>query len=752
MEDSKKNEIWSILDSLRGIVSLKGLKLLEAIGVSQGEKRLNEIIKSPETLKMLNESYAFIPPLHVYKFLERLISIYSPKTTFDPWITIASPSLLLSLKDVDGICRFPFEYEKVKQVYPDLSGKFMLGDIVNHPLKTIRAKNDLVCCLSPFGMREPNYDKTKESNDYTTLLILKCIDLIPENGVMIFYIAPSFFLNNKSIELVLNGGLNIDAVFSIPSGAFLPETNISSNIVVFSKIKSEKTFVAEVTDNEKSYDLILENYKNKKAGKVIQLGSLVDITTYKSLRSIVFDNELNELVKRIGFPPVKLTDIAIRINALKEDIPDDVKHLPNSIYLPKIGNSPSVSSPSNMKIKPKNYFQIQLNEEQANANYVVNYFNTEIGKKLRSSLEVGSVIMQIPKSQLQSCILHLPDISTQSELINIDNKIEQIGTKLTELKTKLWKQPKNYSAINKELKGVNQEDKLENWIDTLPFPVSSILWRYYATKEVDRRLEHLFHFFEAFSEFLSMIMLSALVQDNEFYQKECHRWIEKTQQFKDWYMRATFGSWNILTSRLSKAIREYISDKEKNETCRTIFGNPNDSFLNIITSKGIVRILTEVAVYRNKWKGHGGITSDKENRRRLIILQQQLNELRKFISDGFDETRIFAPTTSSFEGGLFTYNAKELVGARTPFNEVSIVSLIPLDKNKLYLLHSQQTKPIELLPFIKYFEAKEALYFYLSVESKNIRWVSYHYDKEPELLQPADTEIFKALDYLKDKE
>lgn len=751
MENSSNNELWSILDKLRGIVSQKGLKLLEAIGIFHGDKRLNEIVKNQEIIKLLDESYAINPPIYIYKFLEKLINIFSPETTFDPWITIASPTLMLSLKGVDGICRFPFEYEKVKRFYPDLTGKFVLGDLVNHPLK-IRAKNDLVCCFSPFGMREPNFDKTKESNDYTTLLILKCIDLIPDNGRMIFLLAPSFFHNLNSKDLILKSGLNIDAVFTIPSGAFLPETNITSNIVVFSKIKSEKTFVAEITENDKTNHLILENYKNRKAGKVIQLGSLVDINTYKSLRSIIFDHEFNELVKRIGFPPISLTDIALKINALKEEIPDDIEHLPNSIYLPKIGNSPAVSSPSNMKIKPKNYYQIQLNEEKANANYVANYFNTEIGKKLRLSLEVGSVIMQIPKSQLKSCVLHLPDISTQSELINLDNKIEQIATKLLELKTKLWKQPKNYSAVNKELKAINQEDKLESWIDTLPFPISSILWRYYATKEVERKVEHLFHFFEAFSEFLSMIMLSALVQETEFYQKECHRWIEKEQQFKDWYMRATFGSWNILTSRLSKAVREYISDKEKSDICRTFLGNPNDSFLNIITSKGIVRILTEVGDYRNKWKGHGGITSDEENKRRLVILQQQLTELRKFISDGFEETRIYAPTTSSYEGGLFSYFAKELVGARTPFNEVSIETLIPLDRKKLYLVHSGQTKPIELLPFIKYYEEKDAVYFYMSVESKDIRWVSYHYDKEPELLQPADNEIFKALDYLKEKE
>src|SRR5690606_8729522 len=139
----------------------------------------------------------------------------------------------------------------------------------------------------------------------------------------------------------------------------------------------------------------------------------------------------------------------------------------------------------------------------------------------------------------------------------------------------------------------NQEEKLENWIDKLPFPISSILWRYYATKNNSKKIEHLFHFFEAFSEFLSMLMLSALVQDKEFYKAESHKWIDKDEKFQNWYLRATFGNWNILTSRLSKAIREYLSDNDKKEYCKSLFGNPTEAFLSMITSKGIVNVLIE---------------------------------------------------------------------------------------------------------------------------------------------------------------
>lgn len=188
-----------------------------------------------------------------------------------------------------------------------------------------------------------------------------------------------------------------------------------------------------------------------------------------------------------------------------------------------------------------------------------------IGKKLRKSLEVGAIISHISKNQLEKCILYLPDLATQAELIDVDSKIQQFAIRLDELKRNLWKQPKSYKSIIKDLNSINQEESLKDWIDKLPFPISSILWRYYATKDNSKKIEHLFHLFEAFSEFLSMLMLSALIQDKDFYREESYKWVTTDSRFHNWYLKATFGSWNTLTSKLSKAIREYLADKDKKE-------------------------------------------------------------------------------------------------------------------------------------------------------------------------------------------
>ena len=759
MTDHKETEqlIWKALDKLRGTsrFQMGDSKLLELIAATKGAEKLESILQNEKIIQLLTSRYdGFVPPLYVFNFINDISKTVNSKTHLDPWLTPFSPSNFFDFGATTAYCLNQAAFETIKLVFANDEDQIHLAD-GSKQLDNFISKFDFITSFPPWGMRrEPKeINGSKTSNDFASTLLIQSAMLLEENGKAVFLMTPSFLFDDRNKEVLCKLGLYVDAVFAIPNGAFLPQTNIASNLIVVTKQTKEKTFIAEISSDEKANKTILDNYINRRAGKAIQLGALVDIKEFKSFSGLVSENEMQELVKRIGYPPIRLTNVALNISLVRAADVDEVEHTSNSVYLPKIGNSPAVTSPSEMKMKnPKNYFQIQLDETKANSSFVANYFNSAVGRKLRESFEIGVTIPTISKQVLVSCSLHLPDVKTQLELIQIDSKIDQFAFRLEELKRNLWKQPKSYNSISKELKSINQEEKLEHWIDTLPFPISSILWRYYATKENDKKVEHLFHFFEALSEFFSMMMLSALVQDKEFYKQECHKWIDTDERFKEWYLRSTFGSWNIFTSRLAKATREYLADKDKQELCKSLYGNPSSEFLSMLTSKGIVNILLSVAELRNKWKGHGGIASEEENKQRVTTLEQQLNELRKFIADGFEETRMLSPTTSSYEDGVFTFNAKELVGARTPFNEISIESLIPLDKKKLYLSHTDQNKPVELLPFVKFVEVSDAVYFYTSIESKNVRWVSYHFDRNPEMTQPADNEIFKAFEFLKGNE
>lgn len=64
-----------------------------------------------------------------------------------------------------------------------------------------------------------------------------------------------------------------------------------------------------------------------------------------------------------------------------------------------------------------------------------------------------------------------------------------------------------------------------------------------------------------------------------------------------------------------------------------------------------------------------------------------------------------------------------------------------LDTTRLYLVNDGNNRAMELLPFIRILAGKtgqDACYFYNRLEGAEVRWVSYHFHAEPELLLPDE--------------
>lgn len=751
MEQDLDLKIKSIIDKLRADRNFShspDTRLLKLLGDSLGDEEFDRILQDKEILSNLPNRNLIISPFYVLDFIQELIKNESKKSIYDPWLTITSPILYIEEETLNGTCINKTDLDTIKAIFKDKSSNFKTGNNLK-VLSISNEKFDIVLSFPPFGLRTESINGSKSPFDLGATLLLESGEKIEDNGKLIFLVSNSFLMNERSKKALKEKELFVDAVFALPAGTFAPTTNISTSIIVISKKVNEKTFVAEISKENTINNVILQNFKTQKEGKTNQLGSFVDLNEFKSFNALLAEKEMQELGKRIGYLPSSLTEISISINVLKSNNLEEIEHLPNSIYLPKIGNSQAFSSLSELKIKPKNYHQIQLDETKANSIYIANYFNTSVGKKLRRSLETGGYIPQISKTELLKCLLFIPDFNTQSEIVEVDIKIQQLAIKLEELNRNLWNQPRKYQSINKEVKTINNEENLENWIDKLPFPISSILWLYYATIEKDKKIEHLFNFFEAFSEFMSMLILSALINDKEFYTRESYRWTKKPAHFKEWYLRTDFGSWNMLLADLSKSVRVFLGNKETHDLCLGLFSHPSIEFLEIIQSSKIFNILDEVRVLRNNWKGHTGITP-RNIQSRVDTLEQHLNHLRREIGDGFESVSILSSAKDAhFEDGIGTYTARNLVGAKSPFRQVKVQTTMMLDRKKLYLKTSESSDPIELLPFIKYNEEYEAIYFYSKIESMDVRWISYHFDKEADIKRPIGIELSKAFDFLK---
>ena len=720
---------------------------LEKIGNEIGIEHLKKVISDNKLLETAISPMQVIPDF-LYEFITFFVNDLKPQNIFDPWLTRDSFPIVKNVRNFKGFTINHSEYELLTKGLLKDSHKIMLGDGLEN-IENESSKFDLIISFPPFGM--PSRKKNSKSRDYSTDLLIESAKKLNENGQLIFLMPPKFFFDKKLKKIISDTNISIDGIFYLEEGSHYPITSISTYLIVATLGQNKTTFTAKMSSDSKTNEIIYKNYCAKKEGKKIQLGKLIDYQEFNSFKTLEKEDNLFKLGKRTGLPTVTLKDLYISINTIRDIKQEDVNHITNSIYIPRVGNSDVVHNPSDFNIKPKNYLQVILNDE-ASPVFLANYLNTTIGKLSLESRKVGTTIENLTISSITEMPLYIPDFQSQIKLIEVNNKIENISLAINELKENLWNRPSQVKQIEKEISQFEKDNSIEKWLDNLPFPISSILWKYYATTDNRNKTEHLFHFFEAFSEFLSLLMLSALNQNTEFYNSERHRWISSDKQYKDWIKKADFGGWNNLTANLAKATRTLLNDKKNKEIVLSLYGNPNNEFLQFITNKKVITILEEVRVYRNKWKGHGGVSSSQEDLNRVTLLEQKLNNLRQVIKDAFANCKLIVADTSKYKNGVFIYKAKELVGIRTPFNEVQIESLIPLDDSKLYFLHENQNKPIELLPFIKYNQESKACYFYNSIESRDIRFVSFHFEQIAELTEVLDEKFEEVLEILKQGE
>jgi SAM-dependent methyltransferase len=479
---------------------------------------------------------------NVIDFITSLLENFSPKAVLDSWCNTGS---LLS-----PLVRY-FKSEKSIGITPNLSSLkiapllasdenilWNLGDPFSI-LDDINGDFDLIASAPPFGMRGkvPFAEELGLKDDVGNLLILKACQRLKKNGIGIFVVSPSFFFDKRT-NTVKNSlsqhGLYLDAAFLLPHGTFEPLTSTDTYLIVVRRSKAKDFFVGQVFGDRQQDTLLLKNYHARRAGKIPQQGVLVKENEFNGLNSLIFTYELEQMVTRSGLNTLPLKTVVTAINLPRQSSSAAFTEDVNAVYLPMLGNSPSVTSMEDLSIKPQNYVQIVFDENQAFAPYVAKFFNSRVGMKFRESLSSGVVIPKITKSTLEASSIYLPNIKTQKEVSRLNADITNLSAELFSLQNELWEFPNRKIKIEGKLRRFSQEKGWELWIEELPFPMASILWAYLATVDPKEKLEHLSHFFEASIQFLATICLSAIAQDKEYYRLNQKEWNAENPKYKGW--------------------------------------------------------------------------------------------------------------------------------------------------------------------------------------------------------------------------
>lgn len=748
--------LWALFDALRGSNRMLSIPELvnaaKAKGISVTWDDLHEF-----SARMYHGEPMVVPPF-ITRFLAGYLSEKKPRSILDPWAGIGS--LLLPLAEATGaqlVIGIGPNVEETRTAQT-MAGVLPADWMLEKPLCALDRmdKFDLVVSAPPLSL--PALSAAFDSpagavqvrDSETHVLILKAALHLSDDGDAIFVLPNGFLFGGAGSvrEALPRLGVFMNAVIALPAGSFAPLTSIELNLVFVSRKHTPDLFVGSLRPNQDAA-LLLKNLKKRRPGPAPELGRLVSVEEFVSWQKLVVTEEMQHLAQRSGLVPVPLGDIVKLVNRGTQAEDGGFENLPDCVYLPLIGTSPAVSSLSDLRIKPHNYAQLVVRSDKIAPEFLAGFFNSPLGRKTRDAMLSGTFIPKISKATIATATVYTLAPEAQKKVTDTSREIHDLKLRLEQLERDLWHRPVDVLTVRRALGSLNQKGSFEAWLETLPFPLSSILWRYQAASSPEHKVDHLLNFFEAAAQFLGTLMASAFHSNTHFFSAHKADWFEAGKDNPHSLSRSSFGDWVVRCQRLAKTTRQLLSDADQRDLCLGLYRTTDGLKLDSIANKAVYAVLETVSRYRNDWKGHTGIVGTKEHNRRLSLLQDELTRLRGLLGGLFEEWWFIRPGKSDYAAGVYHYAVEHLMGSRQIFKQVELDTTEVMDSRELYLLDTTTRRPMQLLHFVRMMPLPDteevACYFYNRSTKEGVRWVSYHCEGKPERIEP-DPAVLRVIE------
>lgn len=283
------------------------------------------------------------------------------------------------------------------------------------------------------------------------------------------------------------------------------------------------------------------------------------------------------------------------------------------------------------------------------------------------------------------------------------------------------------------------------WAETLPFPLASIIWLYHAEIDPRSKVDHLLKFFEALSQLVATIHLSAFSSDRALFDSNRSSWfgVNPGNARPADFGHGTFGLWVNLCERLAKTTRSMLSaGNTGTEQCCKLYAAQDPVLIKCLASRQIAGVMEGACAIRNAW-GHGGVASAQEHMNRLRELEGLLATTQACVASSFETCDLLKPHAATYADGTFNYTVTLLTGTNPAFRKMQVQVCHPLDSGRLYFLCGGTWRGLELVPLLRVIASQdsgdEACYFYSRLMPDNgVKWVSYHFQAVPECVTPDE--------------
>lgn len=604
---------------------------------------------------------------------------------------------------------------------------------------------DLIVADAPLGYR---IDKAQLPDDLQALnirdfgqnLAVWCCDHLASGGLAAIVMTQNtFFKPNKLQKSINSRGYKISAVLHVPGNTRL-NTSIPSLIVIIQAGEQKDFFVGQISEDDQHNERLLANFKRTRADKHPSLGRLCNIDSFISYEALEAEHQLRQIVRQTTLQKYRFSDLLRETITVKrlEGQQEEPSAADDKLFLDQ-RRLRLYQDPSSLPEKTERYTCLHFDTAKVNSRYLQQWFETETGKLALKAAGSTSMtgVNPMTTTVMESLQCYLPAIEDQRQTLDAQRELIRLRTEIHEVEADFFNGRSSGRDLLEKANSVNKEYGYEDWLETLPYPLASVLWRHKISGDDPRiRFGILLHFFEAFAEFVATIHLSAYCSHEPIWRTHQSDLLKKLSNQNLSLERATFGTWKIVVEFLGSISRKMLEDKDTRLLVQKMYAN-QASWLETLCASKLNTVISTANGIRNKYSGHSGAMGASQAEEIEQELMALIEQIRMVFGRNWQAQELVIADRMEYTDGEYTFQTPLLLGTRSQFQRVERTTTVPMDTGKLYLLTKNAAYGLKLLPFVRVMSSPKneanACYFYNRVEPEGQRFVSYHFEQEAEV-------------------